>query len=123
MLKKKGGIGVVSVILVFVLIVVIIGVLFLVSKRDCMNLNEELKQECKLCSDSNEPVDCRELIYRDFAVLSKDLEICDNINRDYMNRDCLLKTSEAISMSSRGLGGPRSAPILSEDGVNYRFED
>jgi len=107
---------------IVVLIILIVLGWFFVFNKECKNLSEDLKNQCELCSDSKEPVDCRDLIYNDFAILSKDLNICKNIEKDFIKRECLLKTEEAIISGDRGLGGSRSAPVLLEDGETYKTD-
>ena len=104
-------------LLVMVLIVIILIGFFLINRK-CNGLDEEKKQECKLCSESDDAVDCRDVIYGEVAFANQDLSLCDKIVQDFRKDTCLLRTESMISTSSKR-GGSKSIFIPLENGGGY----
>tara|TARA_Y100000310_G_C20287791_1_gene625737 strand:+ start:137 stop:487 length:351 start_codon:yes stop_codon:yes gene_type:complete len=101
-------------VLVIAIIVVLVFVFPLNNQKNvCKEIDDEaLFADCESCSDAEDIIDCRDVVYRDFAFLRKDKSLCDNLIQEFRKRDCLMNFEKIIargafepSESSDGLGG------------------
>jgi len=81
--------------LVILIILAVVLVIYFFYKPDlCKKIdNEALKQECSLCNNAYDIVDCKERVYIRYAILNKDVFLCKNIIRDYNKEDCLARVN------------------------------
>ena len=79
-------------ILIIAIIIVLIFVFPLNNQKDvCKEIDDAgLFADCELCSDSEDIIDCRDVIYKNFAFLRQDESLCDNLVQEFRKRDCLM---------------------------------
>jgi len=97
-------------IIILIIAIIAVFVFYFFNKQDlCKKINDEkLLNECVLCKQAYDAIDCKDRVYISYAMLKKDVSLCKNIIRDYNKEDCEVRVK--ISSSYRG-GEPIYEPV------------
>lgn len=89
-------------IIVFIIVIAIFVFYFFNNQDLCKKINNEaLKQECLSCENAENPVDCKDSVYIDFAFLKKDKFLCNDLVQEYRKNECLVNLENAVIRGSK----------------------
>ena len=91
---------------IVIIVVILLGLYFFINRENiCQKIDDgDLFERCELCVDSEDEVDCRDVVYKDFAFLKQDESLCDNLVQEFRKRDCLMNFEKIIG---RGASVPK----------------
>jgi len=99
-------------IIILIIAIIAVFVFYFFNKQDlCKKINDEaLKQKCLACESAENPVDCKDSVYVEFAFLKKDLSLCEDLTKEHKRIECRVNLEKSIL---RGSGVPNLEPLES----------
>jgi len=88
-------------IIVLIIVIVVLGFYYFSDQDLCKEINDgTLKQRCVSCENNEDPVDCKEKVYVDFAFLKKDKSLCNDLVQEHRKRECLVNLESTVVRGS-----------------------